>query len=190
MEAGLKGIRAFTNNSPCMINGGFSWFRSSRLLLDIIILLFHVIFTAHKNAKCPVNLSKRRFIPGVHTQKWWMLTRPILLFKPFWLGNKFKKKKKKNPKKIYWQDARNSISGEPIKLACFMMAVQGRVRGAVPMCFESIKHLLPDRKLLCHHRSNLPDEGHAAFLAGILVERVCVYVSRGTTPCLQLYSLW
>lgn len=71
-----------------------------------------------------------------------------------------------------------------------MIGVQGHVRGAVPMCFESIKHLLPDRKLLCYHRSNVPDEGHAAFLAGILVERVCVRVSVGATPCLELYSLW
>lgn len=129
----------------------------------------------HKNVKCSVILRKHSFIPGVCAQEWWALTRPVLFFKPLGLEMSFKKK---NPKKIYWQDARKPISAEPIKLACFMMAVQGHVRDAVPMCFESIKHLLPDRKLLCHHRSNLPDEGHAAFLAGILVERACVCTCR------------
>lgn len=40
MEAGLKGIRAFTNNSSCIINGGFSWFRLCMLLIEQSFFFF------------------------------------------------------------------------------------------------------------------------------------------------------
>lgn len=66
MEAGLKGIRAFTNNSSCMIKGGLLWFRFLRLPFGqrfyfCFIMCFMCSFPCLQKCELPCDFEKTQF---------------------------------------------------------------------------------------------------------------------------------